>query len=1070
MGEKPLDKSNKKAADEDPTIAQQPDGGAPKNTTQKGDGYSVTQQDDATQVVHPVRPGSKTVAEPLITKLDDPAASRFQKKETPLPDRISRYETISLLGEGSFGLVVKSHDPKLDRKVAVKIQKITAFGSSPRIDRFAREARAAAQLRHPNIIPVFEYGEFAENHFIVYQFVQGHTLRQWAIEKQADIRQKVAIVAQIADALDYAHTCGIVHRDIKPANILVDDHDRPHIADFGCARREQGEETQTVDGAMMGTPAYMSPEAAAGRANLADGRTDIWSLGVILFELLSGERPFRGKLSEILYAVQHDPAKRLRQVDRSLPVDLETICDTCLQQDPEKRFSTAAELAADLRRWLDGVPIKSRRTSVVVRSWKWAKRNRAVASLLSVVAIILVMATIASVIYSSILQNKQNDLVDSQLDSLETASPDSLAMIIGNLETLGAGVSERLKSSLSEPVTSPRALARYQLAAYRLVKSNGSDNSRLVRSIAEYLPDASPGELTVMVELLKSELAKQSDFFWNIANDVNENTNRRLRSGCVLAQVDSTDPRWKSASAFVISDLLDQDSQSLKTWTTMLRPVAAELKPELELIFESREAGTRERAAEILGGLFFDDPDYLCELGERGEPNQLKQLIVGLENNRLLALEQLRLRKKELVDHESISESTNIDLMLAHLGDTSALRQRMEHSDDLTLQTALIHHSALAGISVDLFRDQVTNHHQVSANQLVAAIASLGQYDERQLYLIQRRAISEKLVEIFKENPDSGVHSMSEWLLKHWGFEDELKNARSDVQTAKPRDGFDWHEDPNGLCFAIFGPVEKFEMGRPDIETETFELGKHQTVSIPYRFGVATREITAREFLDFEDRLVEKWNQYGDQPNEDQADDWQKKINRLRRNQIDRKVEISDSPMSKVKWHEVALFCNDLTDDFESEDDVRKVYNVEFGKIEFTVRPFGSIRDTPAIRLPTGTEWEYACRAGTSTKYFFGRQPKWMKDYGWNINNSGDNLMPVATLKPNRFGIFDTHGNVMEWCHNSLETSDQKFVPEIRDQGADEAPSDMSVYKRRQRARDIKLRTLGFRVARTYPD
>ena len=223
--------------------------------------------------------------------------------------RIGRFRIRRELGAGAFGKVYLAEDPQLDRDVAIKVAKMGLWPSDEDRRRFLREARAAAQLRHPHIVPVYEFGQVGDADYIAYQYVPGTTLRHvLSRQKKMSVQQAVDLTARIA-GLHYAHTKSIVHRDIKPENILMDEEGQPHVADFGCARREDSGGLLTVEGQVMGTPAYMSPEQAAGQARLADGRTDVWSVGVMLDEMLTGRRPFQGTLTELLVSIREREPK-----------------------------------------------------------------------------------------------------------------------------------------------------------------------------------------------------------------------------------------------------------------------------------------------------------------------------------------------------------------------------------------------------------------------------------------------------------------------------------------------------------------------------------------------------------------------------------------------------------------------------------------------------------------------------------------------------------------------------------------------------------------------------------------
>jgi WD40 repeat protein/tRNA A-37 threonylcarbamoyl transferase component Bud32 len=301
--------------------------------------------------------------------------------------KVGKFELLDTVGHGTFGTVYRARDPELDRTVALKVPRAGSLAGPQELDRFLREARSAAQLRHPAIVPVHEVGQAKGVPYLVSDFVDGVTLADLLSARRPGSRESAELVAAVADALQYAHERGVVHRDVKPSNVMVGDDGRPHVMDFGLAKREAGEITMTVEGQVLGTPAYMSPEQAGGEAHRVDGRSDVYSLGVILYQLLTGELPFCGTTRMLLHQVLHDDPKPPRRLNDKVPRDLETVCLKCLEKDPARRYATAQALADDLRRFLKGEPVSARPAGAWERGWKWVRRRPAAAGLLGLGAV-----------------------------------------------------------------------------------------------------------------------------------------------------------------------------------------------------------------------------------------------------------------------------------------------------------------------------------------------------------------------------------------------------------------------------------------------------------------------------------------------------------------------------------------------------------------------------------------------------------------------------------------------------------------------------------------------------------
>jgi WD40 repeat protein/tRNA A-37 threonylcarbamoyl transferase component Bud32 len=323
-----------------------------------------------------------------------------------LPRWVGKFQVLEQLGRGAFGTVYKARDLELERLVAVKVPRAGSFATPAEEERFLREARAAAQLSHPGIVPVLEIAHDRGVPYIVSEYVEGLTLADVLTARRPGFREAAELVAAVADALEYAHRQKIVHRDVKPSNLLLDGAGRPRVTDFGLARRGEGEITVTLDGQILGTPAYMSPEQAAGEQQRVDTRNDVYSLGVVLYELLTGELPFRGNQRMLLHQVLHDEPRPPRSLNDRVPRDLETVCLKAMAKAPGRRYASAANMADDLRRWLNGEPVRARPVGRGERVARWARRHPAAAALVGVsgLALLALVAAAVGLFYNSRLQ------------------------------------------------------------------------------------------------------------------------------------------------------------------------------------------------------------------------------------------------------------------------------------------------------------------------------------------------------------------------------------------------------------------------------------------------------------------------------------------------------------------------------------------------------------------------------------------------------------------------------------------------------------------------------------------
>ena len=302
------------------------------------------------------------------------------------------YELLEEIGRGGMGVVYKARQKKLDRTVAIKMILAGHLGSPEHLRRFQQEAKATARLQHPRIVHIHEIGEHDGRHFFAMEYVDGISLAKRIAQGPIEVEEAVSLLTTVADAVDHLHEQGIVHRDLKPSNILLDRRGRPHVGDFGLAKVFQADSTSTATGVITGTPSYMSPEQAAGHNAQVGPASDIYSLGAILYEMLTGRPPFLedNPLDTLMQVLSREPVLP-RTINPKIPRPLQLICLKCLAKSPQQRYSSARGLAEDLRRFARGEPLEARPPDLRERVLRWGRRQPALASRLGALSVFYVV-------------------------------------------------------------------------------------------------------------------------------------------------------------------------------------------------------------------------------------------------------------------------------------------------------------------------------------------------------------------------------------------------------------------------------------------------------------------------------------------------------------------------------------------------------------------------------------------------------------------------------------------------------------------------------------------------------
>jgi formylglycine-generating enzyme required for sulfatase activity/serine/threonine protein kinase len=767
----------------------------------------------------------------------DPDATRA---DTASPSA-RRFLILRPHAKGGLGEVFVARDEELRREVALKeIQDKHADNPESRA-RFLLEAEVTGGLEHPGIVPVYGLGTYGDGRpFYAMRFVKGDSLKDTiqsyhkekptlpAGERLLRLRQLLGRFVDVCQAVAYAHSRGVLHRDLKPGNIMLGRYGETLVVDWGLAKVTGQADVEVTEGLLvssadsaltqagkaLGTPAYMSPEQAAGHLDQLGPRSDVYSLGATLYCLLTGQAPFpSGDAGEVLGKVQRGDYPRPRELDPRMHPALEAVCRKAMALRPEDRYPSPQALAEDLEKFLADEPVTAYREPLPTRLARWRRRHNTL-----VTASVLVLFTLigAAVVGGLVVGREQERArAESLAEVIVTAETADVPRLVEQLRGYRHWANPRLLRHLQD---SPEDTKEHLHASLALASVDGSQ----VEYLSKRLLHAGPAEVAVIRDTLHPYRDALNEQLWGVLEDRNGDPDQRLRVACALARFGPDDPRWEKVGGDVAAKLVTENALVLGQWVNALRPVGGVLLPALApfLEDEKRSAEQRRTIAGVYGTYAADTPDAFAPLENRLAvecgPNAADDAKVDLARRQ-----------------------ANIGVALVLMGRGDKVWPLLKHSPDPTRRSYLIDRLAPGGVAARVLIDRLDGHTEVSVRR--ALLLALGEYDPERLLPAERDGLVGRLAALYRDDPDPGVHGAAGWLLRQWGQPAKVEDIDRVLPTGKPEGNRQWYVNGQGQTLVIVPPGE-FDMG---------DGPARKRVQMNYSFALAARDVTVAEFRRF---------------------------------------------------------------------------------------------------------------------------------------------------------------------------------------------------------------------------
>jgi serine/threonine protein kinase/formylglycine-generating enzyme required for sulfatase activity len=1084
-----------------------------------------------------------TLARPDTVLL--PEAGGASSSANPAP--VQRYRVLRSHARGGLGEVFVAIDQELQREVALKEIKSQHADNTGSRKRFLLEAEVTGRLEHPGIVPVYGLGVYPDGRpYYAMRFIRGESLSK-AIQRfhetppadpgeaGLELRRLLRHFLDVCNAIAFAHSRGVLHRDLKPDNVMLGEFGETLVVDWGLAKtgvpaqgsggeEEQGSRpplregipslgpapgpltaTQTQAGDVLGTPAFMSPEQASGRLDEMGPASDVYSLGATLFCLLTGKPPIEsGKVVEVLDRVRQGKVLAVRQLKPELPVALEASCRKALALKPQDRYPSARELAGDLEHWLADEPVSAYPEPWRVRAARWCRRHQPLVA----GGVALVITTLVALVVIYFIQTHeqgrtlreqeraaraQKERMLAQVDTLLNAAPQAVPALLASLEPFRADIRPRLRQvRQSPPPTDPHEQLLWQQHRTRAALALLGDDPSQVDFLRERLLASATSEETVLIcDFLVPYQAALTPSLWQEAVRHDAAGGRRFHALVALARFDPDNPLWLRVNQTAVEGLVTAESLSVGIWSRALRPVRHLLLEPLGKVFRDATRPIEQRvASDILRDYAADQPVLLSELLIDASAQQYAQLLPHLEayGPRAVAIVQEQCTQTgallaawyppflgEPLRHYLARRQAGAAVTLLQLQQPEQVWPLFRHTSHPEVRANLLHLLGSRGVEVRLLLARLEKETDVSERW--ALILSLGEYTAAQFPAAERERLVQRLLDWYEKDGDTGVHGAIDWLLRHdqegpqprklaWGQRDALKAIDNRLR-GQPPGSRHWYVNGQGQTLALFtGPIESV-MGSPPQEEGRYTDEVIQPRRIPRSFALGTKEVTVAQF----DRFLKAHPE-------------------VKHNYEPRYSPHPDGPAISVTWYEAIQYCRWLSEQEGIPENqwcypsVAEIEKAKEGKVPLKL-PADYLKRT-GYRLPSEAEWEYACRASTVSSRWYGSSGELLGQHAWFVHNSQDRAWIVGQKKPSDVGLFDIHGNVMEWCQERadchkpdpqgkpvLDSEDQQPVLVsdrriLRGGSFFNQPGDVRSACRGLYQPVLRFRSVGLRVARTH--